>query len=143
MLDTPRVNQILSALVRQAGKRSRSVTARVDRLQSMVITMGQHLGVPTHSLVKWRTLVVHAETGLVLDDVTITESGLDPAWLMLEENEQIWFQQVVAVAESWNSAWERGAEVGVEVEHDCGQIVGEAVRQAFEYAQSVIDPLKR
>lgn len=143
MLKTSEVNEVLRKLIQAAGKRRRGFAARIDRLQSMVVALGHDLGLPTDSLSRWRVALVHTECGQVLDDVAMTESGIDSAWMTLDEQENHLFQQACMIAESWNAAWENRGAIAAEVERDCGHVVDGRAMEAFQRLHEVIQPIRQ
>jgi hypothetical protein len=114
------------------------VVDRIDRLQVMVVAMGDALGMDEAELWRWRTVLVVGEAGQSLGAEAFGE--ILPEWM--ETREEYLFRQSCLVAEAWDSAWLadegdlRRVVVGA-----VGSAVDERVLSAFESVVDVIVPL--
>lgn len=128
--------EVLRELAVRSGNR-----ARIDRLQTMVICLGERLGMSEDELWAWRSAVVAGEAGQVLEVEEIQELGFEEVWLTIVESRL--FQLCCVVADAWNRGWEAEEENLADWTLDqVGALIDEPVREAFGYAVGVILPMR-
>lgn len=116
------------------------VVDRIDRLQVMVVAMGDALAMDEAELWGWRTVLVVGEAGQNLGAEAFGE--VLPEWM--KTREEYLFRQCCLVAEAWDAAWLAGeGDLRRAVVSAIGSAVEERVLVAFESVVDVIVPLKK
>ncbi|QYK53700.1 MAG: hypothetical protein KF824_02135 [Fimbriimonadaceae bacterium] len=105
------------------------------RIQTMVVTIGDELGITTNDLTLWRLLVIK-QLGV---DMMPSDPDLKQYSNAYDEE----FQMAFRISELWNSAWERDESDLVQaVRAELGSTIEEKYFMAFERAASKIHPLR-
>lgn len=113
---------------------------RIDRLQVMVVAIGEALGMSEAELWSWRTVLVVGEAGQTLGAEAFGE--IQPEWM--EMGEEYLFRQSCLVAEAWEAAWRADEEdLRRVVARAVGSAVEERVLVAFDSVVDVIVPIRK
>ena len=135
-MKTNRKANVLRELATRSGNRS-----RIDRLQSMVVCLGDRLEVGEEELWAWRSAIVAGEAGQTVDFKVIQAIGFEANWMIMAEERL--FQMCCLVADAWNQCWEDEVDdsEGWVVDR-VAALVEDRVVAAFRYAVEVILPIR-
>jgi len=129
-----------SELNRVTREMDSKLEPRLIRIQTMLLAIGDELGVDETVLICWRG-------SFLLDEKIKSKSGTPAVRLfevfhsMLPEFEKA--QPAFKIAENWNAAWERQEDDIVRaVRLEIGDSVEESMWLAFERAASKIQPIR-
>lgn len=116
------------------------VVDRIDRLQVMVVAMGDALEMDEAELWGWRTVLVVGEAGQSLGAEAFGE--VLPEWM--ETREEYLFRQCCLVAEAWDAAWlAKEGDLRRVVVSTIGSAVEARVLAAFDSVVDVIVPIRK
>lgn len=115
--------------------------SKLVRIQTMFLAIGDELGVDESVLICWRGSYLLGEKVRAKTDSPVLLRSFDQTQALLPENEKA--KPAFALAESWNSAWERDeSDLVQSVRDELGTTVEEKYFAAFERAASKIQPLR-
>jgi hypothetical protein len=113
--------------------------ARVERLQVMIVALGDGLGFDSEELWAWRSAVVVGESGQSLPESRFSE--IEMGWLVMDHEYE--FRHCCLVAEAWDAEWQAGqADLRSAVWDRVEALVRPEVLAAFDRVLDVIVPLR-
>lgn len=128
--------EVVSVLNRLTQEMEPKIADQLIRKQTMVVAIGDELGLSVGQLTFWRASVL-------LDGKRDWHNHMFRKWFgaMPEKSEN--FESAMLIAEVWNSAWERNeSRLTESVKCDLQEKVDSHYLEAFERAASKIHPIR-